>query len=135
MEIYEAFETEYLQRETPLKLEKFRAMTTQSGAVECKARVLWNGEAKEIKASGNGPIDAFVVAMRQAGASDFDVLSFSEHSLEGGAEARAIAYVQIGIEDQSTPSRSTRYGAAVDTNIELASIKAVVSAFNRAVAK
>lgn len=134
-EIYAAFEREYLRRETPLKLEKFRAMTTQSGAVECKARVLWKGEAKELKANGNGPIDAFVVALRELSAANFDVLSFSEHSLEGGAEARAIAYVQIGVEGGSTPDKSTHYGAAVDTNIELASIKAVVSALNRALGK
>ena len=135
LEIYEAFEREYLGRDFPLKLEKFRAMTTQSGKVECKARVLWNGSQREIKAGGNGPIDAFVMALREAGAPVFDVRSFSEHSLEGGAEARAIAYVQISVEDGNTPDKSTHYGAAVDTNIELASIKAVVSALNRAAAK
>ena len=129
-EIYAAFEREYLQRESPIKLEKFRAMTTQSGAVECKARVLWNGEIKELKANGNGPIDAFVVALREAGAPIFDVLNFAEHSLEGGAEARAVAYVQIGVEGEST-----FYGAAVDTNIELVSIKAVLSALNRALSE
>ena len=130
LEIYEAFEAEYFTRDCPFKLEKFRAMTTQNGKVECKARVLWNNETKEIKAGGNGPIDAFVVALRENGASNFDVRSFSEHSLEGGAEARAVAYIQISMADQST-----FYGAAVDTNIELASIKAVVSALNRAGAK
>lgn len=128
-EIYEAFEQEYLQRKSPLQLEKFRAMTTQSGDVECKAKILWDGEVKEIKANGNGPIDAFVIALREAGAPNFDVSSFSEHSLEGGAEARAIAYVQISVAD-----KNKYYGAAVDTNIELASIKAVVSALNRAAA-
>jgi len=132
VEIYQAFEREYLMRDSPIQLEKFRAMTTHSGAVECKARVLWNGEVKELKANGNGPIDAFVVALREAGAPNFDVLNFSEHSLEGGAEARAAAYVQIGIDGGSTPSTRTFYGAAVDTNIELASIKAVLSALNRA---
>lgn len=126
-EIYDAFEQEYLARETPIKLEKFRAMTTQSGQVECKARVIWNGEAKDLKANGNGPIDAFVVALRQAGAPQFDILKFAEHSLEGGKEARAVAYIQIGLE-----SERTFFGAAIDTNIELASIKAVVSALNRA---
>ena len=128
-EIYEAFEREYLRRETPLQVEKFRALTIQSGAVECKARVLWDGESKELKANGNGPIDAFVIALRLAGALHFDVLNFAEHSLEGGAEARAVAYVQI-----SVGKGSTFYGAAVDTNIELASIKAVLSALNRAIA-
>jgi 2-isopropylmalate synthase len=126
-EIYDAFEREYLARETPLKLEKFRAMITQSGKVECKARVLWDGETRDLKASGNGPIDAFVVALREAGAPQFDILKFAEHSLEGGKDARAVAYIQIGLENART-----FFGAAIDTNIELASIKAVVSALNRA---
>jgi len=129
-DVYHEFEREYLQRDTPIKLEKFRAMVTQSGAVECKAHVVWNGESRELKAKGNGPIDAFVVALREAGAPGFDVLNFAEHSLEGGAEARAVAYVQIGID-----GNGTFYGAAVDTNIELASIKAVVSAINRALSE
>ncbi len=126
-EIYDAFEREYLARETPIQLEKFRAMVTQSGQVECKARVLWNGEVKDLKANGNGPIDAFVNALRAAGAPQFDILKFAEHSLEGGKEARAVAYIQIGLENEGT-----FFGAAIDTNIELASIKAVVSALNRA---
>jgi 2-isopropylmalate synthase len=129
-EIYDAFEREYLARETPLKLEKFRAMITQSGKVECKARVLWDGETRDLKASGNGPIDAFVVALREAGAPQFDILKFAEHSLEGGKDARAVAYIQIGLENART-----FFGAAIDTNIELASIKAVVSALNRALSR
>jgi 2-isopropylmalate synthase len=126
-EMFGAFQSEYLQRTSPIALEKFRAMTTQSGAVECKARVVWGGEPKELKACGNGPIDAFVIALREAGAPAFDILKFAEHSLEGGKEARAVSYIQIGLED-----KQTFFGAAVDTNIELASIKAVVSAVNRA---
>jgi 2-isopropylmalate synthase len=125
-EIFAAFQSEYLNRTSPLQVEKFRAMTTQSGEVECKTQVVWNGESKEIRAKGNGPIDAFVIALRENGAPQFDVLNFAEHSLEGGAEARAVAYVQIG-----QPDGNTFYGAAIDTNIELASIKAVVSAVNR----
>jgi len=126
LQIRDAFEREYLQRDEPIKLEKFRAMSIQSGEVECKAHVVWNGEAKELRAKGNGPIDAFVVALRENGAPQFDVLSFAEHSLEGGAEARAVAYIQI-----KQPDGKTFYGAAIDTNIELASIKAVLSALNR----
>lgn len=126
-EIYEIFEREYLGRETPIKLEKFRAMTAQSGQVECRAHVVWNGEARELRGQGNGPIDAFVEALRAAHGISFDILNFAEHSLEGGAEARAVAYIQIG-----QPDGATFYGAAIDTNIELASIKAVLSAVNRA---
>jgi 2-isopropylmalate synthase len=128
-EIYQAFKQEYLDKQEPVQLEKFRALTTQSGEVECRAQIIWSGRHRELRGAGNGPIDAFVVALRENGAPPFDVLNFAEHSLEGGAEARAVAYVQIG-----EPDGSTYYGAAIDTNIETASIKAVLSALNRALA-
>lgn len=126
-EIFEAFEREYLNRDTPLHLEKFRNIPTQSGPVECRAHLVFNGEQKEVRGYGNGPIDAFVEALQDAGVLTFDILNFAEHSLEGGAEARAVAYIQIG-----QPEGATFYGAAIDTSTVLASIKAVVSAVNRA---
>ena len=67
--------------------------------------------------------------MRALGATrlpKFDVLAYSEHSLGQGAEARAVSYIQI-----KTERGHTLYGAGIDTNIELASIKAIVSALNR----
>jgi 2-isopropylmalate synthase len=53
-------------------------------------------------------------------------LNYSEHSLDTGAQARAVSYIQI-----QTSRRHTYFGAGIDTNIELASIKAVLSAVNR----
>ena len=126
-EIFQAFESEYLNRDAPLKLEKFRNIPMQDGTVECRAHVVWNNEAHEWRGYGNGPIDAFVEALRDANVLQFDILNFAEHSLEGGAEARAVAYIQIGQNDGAT-----FYGAAIDTSTVLASIKAVVSAVNRA---
>jgi 2-isopropylmalate synthase len=79
--------------------------------------------------AGNGPIAALVAALGTTALPRFDVLSYAEHSLGGGAEARAVSYIQI-----KTARGRTCYGAGIDTNIELASIKAVVSAHNRALA-
>ena len=128
-EIFQAFTSEYLERESPIQLLWFDTDPEASGQIRARAQVLVNGESREIEGVGNGPIDAFVVAMRESNALQFDVLNFAEHSLEGGAEARAVAYVQIAQADAST-----FYGAAIDTNTELASLKAVVSALNRALA-
>jgi 2-isopropylmalate synthase len=55
---------------------------------------------------------------------------YSEHSLGKGAEARAVSYIQI-----KSGHSVTYFGAGIDTNIELASIKALVSAINRSLAK
>ena len=126
-EIYEVFQREYLQRDTPLQLLGFESTSAGGDEVEGRAQVLAHGKERELRAVGNGPMDAFVNAVRAAKILAVDILNFSEHSLEGGAEARAVAYVQIGESDGAT-----YYGAAIHTNIETASIKAVVSALNRA---
>jgi len=129
-DIREAFEEEYLHRNAPIRLETFHTETNaveENGqAVECVTRLVINDEHQEIRASGNGPIDAFVHALKKVAGVNFDLLSYAEHSLGEGAEATAVAYIQIKV-----PSGATYFGAAIDTNIELASIKAVLSALNR----
>jgi len=79
-----------------------------------------------IKGVGNGPVDAFVKALIKSGVEPFEVVSYSEHSLGSGAEAKAVAYFEI----KPGPGTSV-FGAATDTNIEMASLKAVLSAVNR----
>jgi len=73
----------------------------------------------------NGPIAAFVDAIREAGGLCFEVAYYKEHALGFGSEASAIAYVQLLFRKRRV------WGAGIDTNIELASIQAVVSALNR----
>lgn len=128
-EIHQAFHDEYLGRETPVKLQRFRT-SESSGKVRCKSALLIDGQLHELAAEGNGPIDAFVRSLDGTALPKFAVLSYSEHSLGKGAEARAVSYIQI-----KTQRGRTLYGAGTDTSIELASIKAVVSALNRALAK
>ena len=98
-QIFQAFEQEYLDRNEPFALELFsieeRAQQSGSKFVTCKARITVDGIAREIHGSGNGPIDAFVQALNQNDIADFKVLTFTEHALGAGAEAQAIAYIQI----------------------------------------
>ncbi len=128
-EIHAAFETEYLARTAPIALEHFKT-TERDSAVQCEARITLDGTAHQLAADGNGPIDAFVRALGTTPLPRFTVLSYAEHSLGQGAEARAVSYIQI-----KTDRGLTLFGAGIDTNIELASIKAIVSALNRALAK
>ena len=62
----------------------------------------------------------------KGGVAPFEVVSYSEHSLGHGAEAKAVAYFEI-----KSGAGPTTFGAATDTNIEMASLKAIVSALNR----
>ena len=125
-ELRDIFWREYIERKRPLKLKGFKT-EGEDGAVRCKA-VLGDeeGRAHEIEGQGNGPIAAFVKALGALGGAGLEVANYQEHALSFGAEASAIAYIEIKLEDGSK-----HWGAAVDTNIELASIKALLSAVNR----
>ena len=128
-DIRDAFRREYLERTAPVALEHFKT-TERDSTVRCEARIVANGTPHTLTGAGNGPIDAFVRALGSAGLPKFDVVSYAEHSLGAGAEAKAVSYIQIKM------ARGAAYfGAGIDTNIELASIKAIVSALNRAMAK
>lgn len=125
-DIHDVFVSEYIERSTPVALKEFRTIE-RSSTVTCQADLLAYGREKIVTGTGNGPIDAFVQALRSAGLPGFELVSYSEHSLGSGAEARAVSYIQI-----KTGRGATFFGAGIDTNIERASIKAVVSAINRA---
>ncbi len=131
LQIKQTFEQTYLQITSPFKLEKFRTQTIETDdpekRVECTAQLSIDGKPHQIQGVGNGPINAFMQAMKEELVPDFRLQSYSEHSLQTGSGAEAVAYIQI-----KTPSDDTFFGAATDTNIELASIKALVSALNRA---
>ena len=92
----------------------------------CRARLSRDGEAVEFAGEGNGPLAALVHGFSNAGVPRFEIEHYNEHALSAGEEAAAIAYIQIKLD-----SGRTRWGAGVDTNIELASVKAVLSALNR----
>jgi 2-isopropylmalate synthase len=94
--------------------------------VKCKARLLRDGKPLEVAGQGNGPLAALVNGFVTAGTPRFEITYYSEHSLSSGETAAAIAYIQIKFADGRT-----RWGAGVDTNIELASVRAVLSALNR----
>jgi 2-isopropylmalate synthase len=87
---------------------------------------LRDGKPVALSGEGNGPLAALVHGFSQAGVPRFEIANYSEHALGSGEEAAAIAYIQIRLGD----GRS-RWGAGVDTNIELASVRAVLSALNR----
>ncbi|HZP60292.1 MAG TPA: 2-isopropylmalate synthase [Opitutaceae bacterium] len=128
-EIRDVFRREYLDRTAPIALQHFKT-TERDSTVKCEAGLIIDGQPHKLTGSGNGPIDAFVRSLAATSLPKFELLSYAEHSLGRGAEARAVSYIQI-----KTDRGRTLFGAGIDTNIELASIKAVVSALNRALAK
>mgnify|MGYP000866568604 CR=1 FL=1 len=124
-ELKAMFWREYIERDFPWQLEGFET-ESRNGIVRCSARLLRDGKPVEISGEGNGPLAALVHAFGKANAAKFEITNYSEHALSAGEEASAISYIQIKNSDGKT-----RWGAGVDTNIELASIRAVLSALNR----
>jgi 2-isopropylmalate synthase len=121
------FWTEYIERETPFALHHFHADGVD-GVFTCRCSLVVNDKERGVVGTGNGPIAAFVNALiTEAGAPSFEVSTYREQSLSSGSEAAALAFIQI-----KTATGKLIWGAGVDTNIELASIKAVLSAVNRA---
>ncbi|OIQ86886.1 2-isopropylmalate synthase [mine drainage metagenome] len=84
-----------------------------------------NGEVVTLKGEGNGPIAAFCSALGSHGI-DVRVLDYAEHALSAGGDARAAAYLECAVGDR------VLWGVGIDPNIVRASLKAVVSAVNRA---
>ena len=126
-ELKSMFWKEYIERETPFALHHFHADGVD-GVFRCRCSLVKNGKELSINGEGNGPIAAFAAALiGDAGAPSFEVANYREQSLSSGTGASALAFIQIKL-----PTGKTCWGAGVDTNIELASIKAVLSAVNRA---
>ena len=91
------------------------------------AHILDAGVPKIVTGRGNGPVDGFVGAMRQATGLDFDVVHYHEHAIGSGANASAIAYMELRL-----PCGTSLFGVGIDRNIVVASLKAVLSGVNRA---
>jgi 2-isopropylmalate synthase len=127
-EIWDLFRREYLSAQAPYVYRSHQLAASTDGAdterltlqIEHEGRIeTWLGQ-------GSGPIDAMVDGI----ALPFDVLSYEEHSRGQGSAATAVSYIEI-----TTRSRRTLFGAGMHPNIVTASLLAVLSAVNRAIAQ
>ena len=129
-EIHEAFHREYIAPVEPVGYIDHSAQHSASdGAVErLTARLVVDGVPRECSGAGNGPVDAFIHALRAGVGLDVHVLNYHEHATGSGEDATAVAYVQLRV-----GSDRTVYGVGLDPNIVTATLRAVVSAVNRAI--
>lgn len=126
-EVHEVFLQEYVNLATPLNILSIeREDFSKTGEVRVEADITMSGEAMQVAGTGNGPISAFVDALDKKGWKDFNLLDYRQHSIGGGSKTKAAAYIQI----RHSGGRSY-YGCGIDANIELAGLRALVSAFNR----
>jgi 2-isopropylmalate synthase len=124
--LWQSFESEYLDGNGRFSFIEHTA-ASDHGDQNLTARISDDGRHKTIRGHGNGPVDGFVEAMRKESGLAFDVADYREHAMGHGANAAAIAYVELRLADGST-----LFGVGIDKNIVVASLKAVVSGVNRA---
>jgi 2-isopropylmalate synthase len=131
-EIWQVFRAEYLDCETPLKLNSVHTSSAAGEKDALDVNVYVDGTIQSLHGEGNGPLSAFVAAINELPAStdgqsyDIRVLDYAEHALSAGGDAVAAAYVECLVRD------SVYWGVGIDANIVTASLKAVISAANRA---
>ncbi|SIS68779.1 2-isopropylmalate synthase [Insolitispirillum peregrinum] len=133
-EIWDAFETDYLTsgtEESPWRLVEYTTVPVtgsegSDGKRTLVATVEKGGESVKVEGTGNGPIDAFVNALKAAFGIQIQVLDYHEHSVGSGADAHAICYLETIVDD-----KGPLFGVGRHTNIVKASLHAVLSAANR----
>jgi 2-isopropylmalate synthase len=124
--LWGAFEAEYLEGNGRYGFVSHSASSdhTQQDVV---AKITVDGSLKTILGHGNGPVDGFVDAIRKESGLAFDVADYREHAMGMGANASAVAYVELKLGDGAS-----LFGVGIDRNIVVASLKAVLSGVNRA---
>ena len=129
-QMWDYFQDEYLPNsDSPWGRFKLKTVAVDSD-VEGDTRVKVSMSDKtsgdvEIEGVGNGPIAAFCNAMAQVGV-DVRVLDYHEHAMSSGGDAQAASYVECAVAGQML------WGVGIDSSIVTSSLKAVVSAVNRA---
>ncbi|MCK5154668.1 MAG: 2-isopropylmalate synthase, partial [Spirochaetales bacterium] len=131
--IWESFNSEYLEIKTPYELKHIKISMDSDSDHEATEEVtlvsgLLNFKGKDIKFSseGNGPIDAFIKGLNSTLNEPVKLKSYDEHNIDGGSDSLAVSYISL-----RKDKGSVRYGVGTDSNISMASIKAIVSALNR----
>ena len=132
-EIHQIFNQTWIETSSPLRILDL-AETHVDGKVEadnvlCRASVSWNGTTLAIGSKGNGPLDAFVAAIKESKiVPDFTISAFHEHSIGSGSDTDAMAYIELTFADGKK-----FWGCGRSSNVGRAGINAVVSAINQTV--
>jgi 2-isopropylmalate synthase len=123
--MWDTFQAEYLPAESRFRL-RTHELHTKDGRTKVTAQLDVDGEAITVMGEGDGPVEAFVQAITGHFGEEFDVVDYAEHAIGRGSTAQAVAYVETtnGVND-------IRWGLGQDPNITTASLRAVLSAFER----
>ena len=125
-DLWELFQREY--GVNTVKAPQYR-LSEADGVVNMTSHIEIAGEKYFLEGEGTGPIDAFVQALSANVGRNVRVLNYAEHAIGEGASAKAIAYVELRVDDAQVC-----YGVGVDANIVSASLRAIISGVQRVAA-
>jgi 2-isopropylmalate synthase len=130
--IWNIFQDEYLPSDSEsekwgrFELQSTRTASRLAGSVELVVDLRDGDDVTEATSTGNGPIAAFLGVLRERGI-EVTLYDYVEHTLGASGDAQAAAYVELQVGDRRL------WGVGIDGDISTASLKAVVSAVNRAI--
>jgi len=126
-DIWGGFEATYLPREGDRFVLRDYEESGSTGQRTFIGRVQVDGEERSISGRGNGLISSVIAALADTTGPNLEVIDYNEHAIGHGADAQAAAYVEA-----RTPDGRVVFGVGLDTDIATASVRAVLSAANRA---
>ncbi len=131
-EVYNIFKQKFIAPEGPYELVGYwpRPDDNDPTFIHGEVRMKIDGEEKTARADGNGPISAFVKAVGSLVSVKFSVNDYHEQAVGQGADAQALAYVPIKLEDNRVV-----FGVGSDSNIDQAAVRAIVAGLNRVIRK
>nr|WP_211242745.1 2-isopropylmalate synthase [Sinimarinibacterium sp. CAU 1509] len=130
-DIYSIFREHYLEAQKPYGYVAHHLVEDSTkDEVEMSTEISVDGRAQRLSGRGNGPIDAFTHALSDVIGMPVKVHDYHEHSIGSGADAQAVTYIELSVGEGRT-----LFGAGSDANIVTASMKAILSGVNRALAE
>ena len=125
-QIFELLEQEYLKAAAPYGLKGHR-LQEENGISQVEVEVEEaSGASHRWSGTGNGPLEALVAALPVR----LEVMDYAEHAIGAGSQAKAAAYIEVRL-----PGGRPVHGMGIDGNLTTASMRALFSALNRALAQ
>lgn len=125
-EVYRIFKENYLDISSPLAIDEAHYIQKDNGEIEASVSVKDNGTYRSCTACGNGRLDAVSNAIKEIINKNYSIVTYTEHALETTSKSKAVSYV--GIKDENG---KVYWGAGIDSDIVVSSIKALISAINK----
>ena len=130
-QIVELFQKEYIGFTGKYQLlrHRFTELNEADGSVHSRfeGAIVVNGAEQNVVGVGNGPIDAFFQALSGVGIDGYGFVNYHEHAISRGSDAQGICYIEL-----KKPDSSHIFGVGIHSNINVAALKGIICAINRA---